>query len=318
MESLNLSLQKHRKYFTSLMRGVPEQAHSSYMTGLYFVVSGLVVLDGFDEEKKAEVVDWIYAQQVEFEPYAGFRANSSAALDKMSKWDYASLASTYSALCILHLMGDDFSRVNKKAIIRSIQQQITPTGSVRSHNGSSENDVRFVYCLCSICYLLNDWEGVDKELLTSFILSCQTYESGFSIYPGFEAHGGGTYCALSSLFLMGRLDQVPRKSELIEWLVMRQGHGFCGRPGKAEDSCYGYWIGLSLKLLKAERFIAKENLEFYEECETPYGGLSKYPGIGKPDLTHSYLGLVALSVLKVDGLPEVFPALGIVFKSERG
>ena len=317
MESLNLSLQKHRKYFQGLARGVPEQAHSSYMTGLYFVVSGLVVLEGFEAGEKGRVIDWIYEQQVEFEPYAGFRANSSAALDKMSRWDYASLASTYSALCILHLLGDDFSRVNKKAIIRSIAKQVTPTGSVRSHNGSSENDVRFVYCLCSICYLLNDWEGLDKDLLASFILSCRTYESGFSIYPGFEAHGGGTYCALSSLFLMGRLDQVQRKEELIEWLVMRQGQGFSGRPGKAEDTCYGYWIGLSLKLLNAERYIAKENIEFYGECGTPYGGFSKYPGIGKPDLTHSYLGLVALSVLGIEGLPEVFPPLGIVFKAGR-
>jgi geranylgeranyl transferase type-1 subunit beta len=93
---------------------------------------------------------------------------------------------------------------------------------------------------------------------------------------------------------------------------MRQGQGFSGRPGKAEDTCYGYWIGLSLSLLGAKHYISNENRDFYSECETPFGGFSKYPDIGRPDLTHSYLGLVGFSLLGVEGLSEVFAPLGIV------
>lgn len=315
MGDKNIRLEKHAEYFLMLAEKLPQQAHSSYMTGLFFVVSGSCLLGILNEEKKSEIIEWVYEQQIETKPFAGFRANSSAKLSKVSKWDYASLASTYSALCILKILGDDYSRVNKNEIIDSVKAQITENGCAWSHYGSVEADVRFVYCACCICYLLDEWEGFPIDLVTNFILSCQTYEGGFSIFPGFEAHGGGTFCALSSLYLLKKINDLPKRELVVEWLVMRQGIGFSGRPGKAEDSCYGYWIGLSLKLLKAEKYISKDNLEFYFECQTPYGGFSKYPDIGVPDLTHSYLSLVALGVLGVEGIPSVFPPLGIVFNT---
>jgi geranylgeranyl transferase type-1 subunit beta len=306
------SLSKQQSYFSSTKSHLPDEVHSSYMTVLFFIISGNDLLSQLSASEKSSLIDYIYSQQVSSFPNAGFRPNSSSILPQSSVWDYSTLASTYCALCALKILGDDFSRVNKSAILESLLPQITPEGSVLSHPGSVENDLRFVYCLCSICHLLSSWQGIPKDLIYRFILACQSYEGSFGISPGLEGHGGATYCALSSLYFLDRLDELPRRELLVQWLVMRQGQGFSGRIGKAPDTCYGYWLGMSMKILGCERFINKEdNLEFYRECQTEFGGFSKYPGIRKPDFTHSYLGLCALSLQGVDGLKEIFAPLGI-------
>ena len=310
MEKINI--EKHIEYFENLRKMMPEQAHGSYMTVLFFIISGHDILGVLDRINKKEMIDWVYTQQNSEVPNAGFRPNPSTILPESSKWDYASIASTYSALSILKILGDDYSRVSKPEIIQSISYQISQNGCVSSHPGSVENDIRFVYCLCAICYLLNSWENINKDLIFSFISSCQSYDGSFSISPGLEGHGGATYCAVSSLYLLDKLNKIHKKEELIEWLVMRQGTGFSGRPGKAEDTRYGYWIGLSLQILGAEEFVNKEeNIEFYCECQTSFGGFSKFPGYNAPDLTHSYMGLCSIGLLGVKGVKKIFGPLGI-------
>uniref|UniRef100_A0A7I4B2C8 Prenyltransferase alpha-alpha toroid domain-containing protein n=1 Tax=Physcomitrium patens TaxID=3218 RepID=A0A7I4B2C8_PHYPA len=58
--------------------------------------------------------------------------------------------------------------------------------------------------VATICSLLNGWRGMIVEKSVSHILSCQSYEDAFGLYPDLEAHefcsdlifgtGGGTYC----------------------------------------------------------------------------------------------------------------------------
>ena len=55
--------------------------------------------------------------------------------------------------------------------------------------------------------------------------------------------GGSTYCAIAALTLMGKLDLLPRKDDLVHWCVSRQISGFQGRINKPSDSCYSFWIG---------------------------------------------------------------------------
>lgn len=35
----------------------------------------------------------------------------------------------------------------------------------------SESDVRFVYCACSICYILQDWSAINIETATNYIVN---------------------------------------------------------------------------------------------------------------------------------------------------
>lgn len=95
---------------------------------------------------------------------------------------------------------------------------------------------------------------------------------------------------------------------------MRQGEGYQGRIGKMPDSCYGYWIGLSLQILGGNQFInVNENIQFYEICQSPIGGFSKYP-FNDPDLVHSYLGLCSVSIM---GHPNLLPIYGPLGMTSR-
>ena len=81
----------------------------------------------------------------------------------------------------------------------------------------------------------------------------QSYEGGIGQGPGLEAHGGSNFCALASLVLMGRLNDVfPPGSHalrrLISWCIHRQHSGFQGRPNKPVDTCYSFWVGASLEV----------------------------------------------------------------------
>ena len=35
----------------------------------------------------------------------------------------------------------------------------------------SENDMRFVYCACCVCYMLDDWTAMDIEGCTRYIVN---------------------------------------------------------------------------------------------------------------------------------------------------
>ena len=59
--------------------------------------------------------------------------------------------------------------------------------------------------------------------------------------PFLESHGGSTYCALASLALLGKMNDIPDRPLLLHWLVSRQtaSGGIQGRIGKPADTCYG-------------------------------------------------------------------------------
>ena len=127
------------------------------------------------------------------------------------------------------------------------------------HDG--EVDVRATYTILACAQLLN----LPKQFLFSskvlgFVQSCQTFEGGFGGEMGSEAHGGYTYCAVASLYLLWKnntnhdsLDQMGIDlPSLCGWLARRQMYregGFCGRANKLVDGCYSFWQGVALDIL---------------------------------------------------------------------
>ncbi|XP_049848672.1 geranylgeranyl transferase type-1 subunit beta-like [Schistocerca gregaria] len=261
-----------------MVRELPEvydSEDSNRMTFLYFALSGLDVMGAIGElEESGRLVEWVYAQQVlpigegmEGVEVArcGFRGSGFAGAirdengkQRLSEWVYieSHLAMSYSALCCLVILGDDLSRVNKGALVRALGALQCEDGSFRpSHLTLLDNDLRYVYCACAISALLRDWSGVDRERTLDYIKGCLSYEYSFGQMPFQEAHGGGTYCAVASLALMGWLDRVGfggwtsvgvaegwRESTIeewrnwsteaqgmVHWLVNRQTSGFQGR-----------------------------------------------------------------------------------------
>jgi len=216
---------------------------------------------------------------------------------------------TYTALGILAMCGDDFSKVDKAAIIKGIKSLQQEDGSFCPVAGS-ENDMRFIFCAAAISYMLNDFSGINIEKAFQYIVNCQAYDSGIAQCPGQESHGGSTYCALSALKLFGKLEQLPHKKELIQWLLERQVSGFQGRINKDPDTCYSFWIGASLDLLGAYEYVDFTATKgFTLSCEQNVGGFSKVPD-QYPDVLHTYMSLCGLSLGGEPGIAQIDSALG--------
>merc|ERR1712192_80033 len=188
--------------------------------------------------------------------------------------------------------------------------------------GGSETDIRFVYCACAISFFLNDWSGIDVDKAEAYILSSRGYDMAFSHGPGLESHGGSTYCAISALLLMGRLDKLSHRNQLIEWLLRRQVSGFHGRPQKDADTCYSFWVGATLKILNDSLSYcdAAQVHDFAIVCQNKrIGGFSKVPNVF-PDVLHSYMCLCGLSLLEIykeETLQRLYGPLGISMRAAK-
>lgn len=301
------------------------------MTIAFFAISGLDMmnaLSAIDAEKK-EIIEWIYSLQVlpktgddNFD-HCGFRGcstlgnvfDSEKAREQPIPYDGGHVAMTYTALATLLILGDDLSRVNKKTVLAGLKHQQLPDGSFRPVSEPSENDMRFVYCASCICYILDDWSGMDTEKAAHYIKRSVTYEGAIGQGPYLEAHGGSTFCGVASLVLMQKLDSMFSAKELKKlrhWCVSRQLSGFQGRPNKPVDTCYSFWVGATLELLGAYRFVNSEcNKAFLMDTQQPItGGFSKWPS-HSPDALHAYFGVCGLSLMGEPGLQKMHAALNI-------
>ncbi|KAH8974166.1 hypothetical protein BDL97_01G087600 [Sphagnum fallax] len=246
-----------------------------------------------------DIIDWVYGLQVlplngdgnstfEDEALYGFRGSTSIGLHFSScgapplLYDGGHMAVTYSALAILRILGDDFSSVACKSVLKSVQALQQIDGSFCPVHLGAEKDVRFSFCAAAICMMLDDREAMDLEKALEYVLSCQSYDGGFGLCPGLEPHGGATYCALATLKLVGLLTPksengdkfvalLPGHESLIGWCLRRQTEtgGFQGRANKEADSCYAFWVGGSLQMLGGYNLCDKASLRsFLLSCQT--------------------------------------------------
>jgi geranylgeranyl transferase type-1 subunit beta len=346
--SLNVDL--HVRYFASCLRRLPagySSLDTNRLTLVHFCCHALDLLgywdpnassgddddddddnDGNDNEKEClrrNVIDWIYSLQVK----GGFIGGNF--LGERSSGDLGDegcvcctlqrghIAMNYTALTILRLLGDNWSRLNRGEIVESLMELQLPDGSFACVPGGSESDMRFLYCACCISHMLSDWSGVNVSAAVAYIEACRAYDGAIALLPHQEGHGGSTFCAVASLVLMGKAEQVLGKdnwrSELVHWCVNRQVGGLQGRPNKDEDTCYSYWIGGTLRLLGVDDLLEHEKLRnFVFQCQTRVGGFSKVIGV-HPDLLHAYYSLAYLSLsqrhLGSLGLKDVNCTLGV-------
>nr|CAG4707660.1 unnamed protein product [Naegleria fowleri] len=304
-----LQVDKHIKYFMGHLNVLPHfygSQDTNRMTILYFIVGSLDVLGKLDQvlndEKKKEIIDWIYSMQI-------VPDQNDSNLERCG---------FRGALAILRILGDDYSRVNKKAIVGGLKYLQDKNGCFKATCFGSETDIRFTFCACAISSFLEDWSGVDTELAFQYILSSRGYDYCFSHGPGLESHGGSTYCAIAALHLMGMIDRLDHQEEMKEWLLKRQISGFHGRPQKDADTCYSFWVGGTLKTLDCLQYIDESQTTLFTlSCQTDYGGISKVKD-AYPDVLHSYMSLAGLSLIGFKGLNRVFPSLNITERAAAG
>lgn len=113
---------------------------------------------------------------------------------------------TYTGLASLIILGDDLSRVNKKAVMAGVKALQQEDGSFYGTK-NEESDMRFVYCAACICHILDDFSAIDIPKMVSFITSSISYDGGLAQGPELESHGGSTFCGIAALSLCGVLEK---------------------------------------------------------------------------------------------------------------
>lgn len=221
---------------------------------------------------------------------------------------------TYTALCSLLILGDDLSRIDKQAVAYGLKGLQLEDGSFQYCVEGSENDMRFLYCVASICYILGDFSTIDVKKCVDYVLNSLSYEGGFGQGPFLEAHGGSTFCAIAALRLFGKLNRLNSSeiSLIKRWCHNRHQSGFQGRPNKPVDTCYSFWIGATLEILDSFQHIDRKSNRDWLLATQDYrtGGFSKSTSTS-PDPLHSYMGLAALALMKEKELQPLFAPLNI-------
>lgn len=166
------------------------------VTLAFFAVCGLDVLNSLDllsEKRRREICDWIYRFQIVSnvddddnntdgssgdvsKSCSGFQGsstlnilNSDPKTCGSEKYKWGHLAMTYTGISMLITLGDDLTRLNRKAIVEGVAAVQRDDGSFSASIEGNEHDMRFVYCAAAICNMLDDWGTVDKKLMAEYI-----------------------------------------------------------------------------------------------------------------------------------------------------
>lgn len=166
---------KHARYFNMILTMMPNECPDAMRSTIaFFSISGLDILNAVDDltsEQKQAAINWIYRLQLKNAgPKSGFESSTMIPRDVVSKYHCGHLASTYTSLCTLLILGDDLDKVDKESIIEGIKACQNPDGSFMAMVPGCESDMRFVYCACCISAILDDWSGIDKERTIDYIL----------------------------------------------------------------------------------------------------------------------------------------------------
>lgn len=324
----DLLIQKHVKYFKISLNILPsrlQREDSNKLMLIYCCIGGLSLLKyNFTDQERQEIVQFVYSHYLP--SGEGFRGSMTHRLPSTTRYDPPTVANTYCALCILLMLGEDYTgKIDREAVMGYVKKCQEQDGSFRSLVDINElpfgdGDLRQTYMACCIRRMLHYDGGendIDIDSLEKNVLGQVTYNGGLGTC---ESHAGYTFCGLVSLKLIGKLDAKSAKWEkTIDWLAHRQidyneynkevlsyefadetdKGSFNGRDNKFGDTCYAFWCAGSLKVFDKESFINGSKLENYLLNVTQnsiMGGFSKTDA-DDPDPYHSFLGLAALTIV---------------------
>jgi geranylgeranyl transferase type-2 subunit beta len=213
----------------------------------------------------------------------------------------AHITATHYAVLVLIQLSEPLPEERKETIISFIAKNQKKDGSFQCDQWG-ESDLRFALNAVSVLSLLDPsgWKSrIGFDDFIAYVLSCQNKsDSGFGPNSDLESHAAYTFCAVGALTIAGV--DVPNHDALAQWLCERQTvtGGFNGRPEKAPDVCYSWWILATLEMLGKAHWIDKDKLaEFILRAQEPQGGgIADRPEC-VPDVFHTIFGIAGLSLI---------------------
>jgi geranylgeranyl transferase type-2 subunit beta len=172
-----------------------------------------------------------------------------------------------------------------------------------------EEDTRFLYGALNALSLMGLLHLIDVDKAVEHVMACGNFDGGYGVRPGAESHSGQILTCVAALSIAKRLDLID-KDKLGGWLSERQtpSGGLNGRPEKAEDVCYSWWVLSSLEIIGRTHWIDRNSLIRFilSSQDTESGGISDRPG-DMVDVWHTCFGIAGLSLLGFPGLEAVDP-----------
>eukprot|EP00672_Neobodo_designis_P027034 CAMPEP_0174832208 /NCGR_PEP_ID=MMETSP1114-20130205/3550_1 /TAXON_ID=312471 /ORGANISM="Neobodo designis, Strain CCAP 1951/1" /LENGTH=348 /DNA_ID=CAMNT_0016066063 /DNA_START=30 /DNA_END=1076 /DNA_ORIENTATION=- len=268
------------------------------VSGIYWGAGAMHVLSRLEQMPRDEVVSFALSCRNADGGFGGSRGQDSHMLY------------TLSAVQVLCIFGAE-DQIDRDAVARWVASMQRPDGSFTGDEWG-EVDTRFVYIALNCLSLLDRLSFIDVGKAVEFILSCENWDGGFGVSPGAESHAGQVFCCVGALCIAGALDRIDQ-DRLAWWLAERQlpSGGLNGRPEKAADVCYSWWVLSSLAMLRRLHWIDRGALFSYIlRCQDPDdGGIADKPG-NYADVYHTFFGACGLSMLGYDKAPlnEINPA----------
>ncbi|CAH0515312.1 unnamed protein product [Peronospora belbahrii] len=315
METLAFNCNLHINYLMSLKNKKEDfescMTEHMRMSGLYWGVGAMALLNREDEMKPSEIIDWVLQCE---HPDGGFSGNI--------RHDRHLLYTLHALLILAMLDALDRIQRDKCALyVASLQQS---DGSFTGDEWK-EIDTKFTYCALSALRILDKLDLIDVETAVAYIDTCRNFDGGYGNIPGCESHGGHIFTAVGALSLGFALDQYVDDELLGWWLCERQcdSGGLNGRPEKQADVCYSWWNISSLIMIGKLDWINKEKLiQFILACQDPEdGGIADRPG-NVADVFHTFFGIAGLCMLgyfdrekeahpEYEGVRQIHPTFAI-------
>ncbi|XP_026111016.1 geranylgeranyl transferase type-1 subunit beta-like [Carassius auratus] len=321
-ELIDFLRERHVRFFQRCLHVLPERyapQETRRLTIVFFALSGLDALDALDLVDKPGLIEWIYSLQV-LPTEDNLLEDAKTLPGPVSPqgpgaphtYDSGHVTMTYTGLACLLILGDDLRRVCREAVMSGLRALQLDDGSFCSVPEGSENDMRFVYCAACICFMLDDWSGMEqRESCTScpfLSTSCPlSYDSGIGQGAGLESHGESRSSPQSlsvELVMITALSWLRRIHLLCRGVSVHDGKaaggvqrataeadpalvqtGFHGRPNKPVDTRYSFWVGATLELLDVFQYTDLEKNRNYilSTQDRLVGGVAKCPD-SHPDL----------------------------------
>ncbi|EDQ91290.1 uncharacterized protein MONBRDRAFT_20037 [Monosiga brevicollis MX1] len=267
-----------------------------FLSGLYFGKCALAAA-GQDDHLAAQKVR-IHACRRDDGGYAGNEVYPSH------------LLYTYSAVQLAILYNQP-ELLDADALEAFVWSRLLPSGAYYG-NDPSDTDTRFSYCALATLALVDKLqpEAINVRQAGEFVLACQNDDGGFGLRPGCESHAGQTFCCVAALQLCGLLEKANHDT-LKGFLLRRQqaDGGFNGRPEKASDGCYAWWVLATMAILGPSVLGAIDKaaaIKALFRLQTPAGGFSPRPD-ESPDLFHTHFAIAALGVLGHESVAPMDP-----------
>lgn len=305
-----LATENHVKYIQSLDTRKDEYDYwlteHLRLNGVYWGLVALHLLGHPDALPRAETIDFVLSCQHESGGFSAAPGHDAHMLYTVSAVQILAMVDAFDEL---EARGKGKAKVGE--FIASLQNRETGTFA---GDEWGEEDTRFLYGAFNALSLLGLLHLVDVDRAVAHVVACGNFDGGYGVSPGAESHAGQTFTCVAALAIAGRLDGdsggLVDRDRLGRWLSERQipGGGLNGRPEKAEDVCYSWWVLSSLQIIGRAHWIDRDALiAFILRCQDPEkGGIADRPG-DMVDVWHTCFGMAGLSLLDYPGTEPVDP-----------